>query len=151
LREYRERISSAHEKPIASGNCLIISNVFEEELAMAERRFSRFKIVEKCFVDFENGSAEVTLQDISLNGAMIEFSKATPVNMGDGICLSFPLGHSDKYLQFNAEIKHVDGKVAGMEFLDTDLGTLVELHSLLKANANNIEEINREFSLLTAA
>jgi len=118
---------------------------------MAERRFSRFKIVEKCFVDFENGSAEVTLQDISLNGAMIEFSKATPVNMGDGICLSFPLGHSDKYLQFNAEIKHVDGKVAGMEFLDTDLGTLVELHSLLKANANNIEEINREFSLLTAA
>lgn len=118
---------------------------------MATRRFSRCKIVEKCFVDYENGSSEVTLQDISLKGAMVELKNAVPFNLGDGICLSFPLGHSDKYLQFNAEIKHSNGTMAGMEFLDTDLGTLVELHSLLKANSDNSEEINREFSLLTGA
>jgi hypothetical protein len=116
---------------------------------MEKRKYSRFQIVEKCFVDYENGSAEVTLQDISLKGAMIDFNKAVPVKHGDGICLSFPLGHSDKFLQFNAEIKHFDGTVAGMEFLETDLGTLVELHSLLKANTESEEEINREFGLLT--
>jgi hypothetical protein len=118
---------------------------------MAERRFSRFKMVEKCFVDYEQGSAEVTLQDISLKGAMVEFSMPTTLNEGDGIYLSFPLGHSDKYLRFNAEIKHSNGKVAGMEFLETDLGTLVELHSLLKANTDTVEEINREYSLLSGA
>jgi len=118
---------------------------------MAERRFSRFKIVEKCFVDYEHGSAEVTLQDISLKGAMVEFNMATPLNKGDGICLSFPLGHSDKYLQLNAEIKHSDGKIAGMEFVETDLSTLVELHSLLKANTDTFEEINREYNFLIGA
>ena len=61
------------------------------------------------------------------------------------------LGHSDKYLQFNPEVKHAQGTLAGMEFLDTDLGTLVELHSLLKANTDNIDDINREFNLLTGA
>jgi hypothetical protein len=126
-------------------------NTSEEELTMAERRYTRFKMVEKCFVDYENGSSEVTLQDISLKGAMVSFNNAIPFSLGDGICLSFPLGHSDKYLQLNAEIKHSDGTMAGMEFLDTDLGTLVELHSLLKANTDSIEEINRDFSLLTGA
>jgi hypothetical protein len=124
---------------------------FKEELAMAERRFSRFKIVEKCFVDYEHGSAEVTLQDISLKGAMVEFGMDAPLSKGDGICLSFPLGHSDKYLQFNAEIKHADGKIAGMEFLETDLATLVELHSLLKANTDTVEKINREYNFLIGA
>jgi hypothetical protein len=118
---------------------------------MAERRFTRCKMVEKCFIDYENGSTEVTLQDISPKGAMVEMGMVVPLKLGDGICLSFPLGHSDKYLKFNAEIKHAQGTVAGMEFLDTDLGTLVDLHDLLKANTGNIEEINREFSLLCGA
>ena len=81
---------------------------------------------------------------------MVELKKVVPLKLGDGICLSFPLGHSDKYLQFNAEVKHAQGTLAGMEFLDTDLGTLVELHSLLKANTDNIDDINREFNLSPA-
>jgi hypothetical protein len=118
---------------------------------MEKRRFSRCKIVEKCFVDYDSGSSEVTLQDISLKGAMVAFNTSMAFNLGDGICLSFPLGHSDKYLKFDAEIKHSDGNMAGMEFLETDLGTLIDLHSLLKANTDNVEEINRDLAHLTGA
>lgn len=116
---------------------------------MEQRRFSRFKIVEKCFVDYRNGSSEVTLKDISLKGAMVEFKDSIPVTAGEGVCLSFPLGHSDKYLQFNAEIIHAQGRIAGMRFFETDLGTLFDLHSLLMANTGNIELLKREFDCVS--
>jgi hypothetical protein len=116
-----------------------------------KRRFTRFKIVEKCFVDYQDGSTEVDLRDISLNGAMVESRKTIPFKKGDGICLSFPLGHSDKYLQFNAEVVHAQDRIAGVQFIETDLGTLVDLHALLKANTDDIEQINREFNFLSGA
>lgn len=117
---------------------------------MEKRRFSRFGIVEKCFVDYDNCSTEVNLRDISLNGAMIEFDKAVHFRQRDGICLSFPLGHSDKYLRFNAEVVHINDNMAGLQFLETDLGTLVNLHDLLKARTDNSDQLKREFNFLTA-
>ncbi len=125
-------------------------NVYEEEQVVEKRRFTRFKMVEKCFLDCPECTSEVNLRDISLNGAMVESKDAIPLKTGDGVCLSFPLGHSDKYLQFNAKVVHVRGNVAGMQFVETDLGTLFDLHALLKANMLNAEQINRELNFLIA-
>jgi hypothetical protein len=121
---------------------------FKEELTMEKRRFSRFSIVEKCFVDFNNCSFDVNLRDISLNGALVEFKKAVPSRRGDELLLSYPLGYSDKYLQFDSEVVHTLDNMVGVKFIDTDLNTLVSLHQLLTARTDNPDQLKMELDFL---
>ena len=115
---------------------------------MEKRRFSRFRIVEKCFVDFNNCSFDVSLRAISLNGALVEFEKTVPSRKGDELLLSYPLGYSDKYLQFGSEVVHTFDNMVGVKFIDTDLNTLVSLHQMLKARTDNPDQLKIELDFL---
>jgi len=115
---------------------------------MEKRRFSRIRFEEKCVVEYDDHFVEGSLVNVSLKGALIEFDGEITCRPGDGCRLSFNLGNPDFYLEFMVEVVHCSDNLAGIEFVDTDLNTMIHLRNLLEARTGNPLLVKKELDFL---
>jgi hypothetical protein len=115
---------------------------------MVSRRFNRIKFDDQCVVEYGSRSIKGRLLNISLNGALVEFSDHMPFLPGDRWRLSFHLGNADFIMQFGSEVVHTNNNMAGFRFIETDLNTMFHLRNLLEARTSDPGLIRRELELL---
>jgi hypothetical protein len=119
-----------------------------EESMNGTRRFSRITLIEKSFVEFVGRSIEVSLVDVSLKGALVEFETDNAIRKGDILRLAFHLGNTDIILRFKAEVVHSHKNRVGVKFTETDLDTMIHLRSLIEARTMDPEKVRDELGFL---
>ncbi len=115
---------------------------------MEKRRFSRVSFAEKSIVEFEGASFEVTLHNISLKGALVELGEGFSCRPGDSWRLTFHLGNTEVKMEFRAVVVHVDGNLAGVKFVETELNTMIHLRNLMETRTMDPEKVRRELDFL---
>ncbi len=115
---------------------------------MKKRRFSRVAFAEKCTVKYEGYSFDVTLEDISLKGALVRFEATAGCRPGDRLEISFLLGGSDIPMKFSAQVVHVSDDTAGVKFVETSLDTMIHLRGLMEARTLDPDKIQSELAFL---
>lgn len=115
---------------------------------MEKRRFSRVAFAEKCVIEYEGRSFDVTLEDISLKGALVRFQGEIVCRQGDRLELSFLLGGSDIHMKFSAEVVHIGEDTAGVKFVEASLDTMIHLRGLMEARTLDPGKIQNELAFL---
>nr|WP_320116151.1 PilZ domain-containing protein [uncultured Desulfuromonas sp.] len=114
-----------------------------------KRHYARVNFVEQANLNYADSSQDVTLNDISLKGALIEL--AHPIDntlIGSPCHLSLRLADSSIVLDFDAQVAHSQQKNIGVTFTAMDSDSITHLRRLLELNTGNPEEIDRELSYM---
>lgn len=119
-----------------------------EESMNGTRRFSRITLIEKSFVEFAGRTIEVSLVDVSLKGALVEFETDIAIGKGDTLQLTFHLGNTEIILRFGTEVVHCHKNRVGVKFVETDLDTMIHLRSLIEARTMDPEKVRDELGFL---
>jgi hypothetical protein len=109
-----------------------------------QRHFHRIDFVNKADFIVNSTVSEAFLADISLKGAMIEFPQLCTAPLGSRCQLTVKLNDSEVQLDFEGEVVHVHGAMAGIRFIRVDIDTMIHLRRLLELNYGDSEEIRRE-------
>ncbi len=113
-----------------------------------KRRFGRISCFENVIVQCGKGNVEATILDISLKGALLEFTDDLIMREGDKCLISLNLKDSDVFLQFLAESIHNREHRAGVKFVRMDIDSFIHLRNLLETRAANPQQVRDEIAFL---
>ena len=84
------------------------------------------------------------LIDLALKGALVQFEKELPIQIGDQCWLNLSLLSTDVTLEFQSKIMHHRNNYYGFLFLESDLDSVAHLRRLLVLNTGEEDEIEKE-------
>lgn len=118
-----------------------------------QRRFQRvnFKHEAVLYANASDTSADVTLKDISLNGAMVTCPPDWPKTITD-VTLLIQLipcsGESSCEIQIDGVVKHTESGDIGIQFQSMDLESASQLKRLLELNLGDEQELHHQLEEL---
>ncbi|EKD27564.1 MAG: hypothetical protein ACD_79C00672G0001 [uncultured bacterium] len=113
-----------------------------------KRLFTRVSFVSESELAFKELIFKGTLVDISLKGALLEFSNSIPAKLNDKCNLKILLKDSNIVLDFEAIVVHLSKDKVGCKFLKEELDTMIHLRKLLSLNIGDDEQIVNELPFL---
>jgi hypothetical protein len=115
-----------------------------------KRRFTRIGCNRAATVATDNLLViEVTIQNISLNGALLKLRESFTFYRKDRWRLSFRVPETDTTIKIRTEVVHAKGKMVGVKFIDLEGNILEQLRVAVETQAINPEIIMREYACLT--
>lgn len=113
------------------------------------RLFTRILFSIKATLTVENIGHEVSINDISLNGALV----TRPINQislqGKSGTLTFTLNGSDSIVTIHVTIVHEEEHEVGLQCNTIDIESISLLRRLVELNLGDDEQLNRELSQLS--
>ena len=85
-----------------------------------QRQFHRVELTEKCDLTHQGTFYPGSLENISLNGAVISFADSVSIPMGAICLLTVYLNGEVDPLRLNAEVIHSNRSMLGMRFVPLD-------------------------------
>lgn len=110
-----------------------------------ERRFERVACNEKVIVNYNDLFMEARLQNISINGALVQLDEDKLIQCGEQCRITICLNIFDITLHFRAEVRHSCKNEVGVKFLFMDSDTKIYLNSLIAFRTANPQLISEEF------
>lgn len=115
------------------------------------RLFTRVLFSIKATLTVENNSYEVSIHDISLNGALITHPKSVTSLKGKLGVLTFNLNNDESKVTQHVAIVHEDTEEIGLQCNAIDLESISLLRRLIELNLGDSEQLNRELSQLSSS
>jgi len=114
---------------------------------MIEKRlFQRIRFGVTTEVEIDGNRYETRLVDISLKGALIEFSHDEILDRGLPCHLIVHLDMSDVTLSFTGVVAHSHDNLTGIKFITIDIDTMMHLRSLLELNSGDADLVRSELN-----
>lgn len=113
------------------------------------RLFTRILFSIKATLTVENKDYEVSIHDISLNGALTTHPKNQHSLKGKLGVLTFNLNNNDSKVTQHVAIVHEDTDEIGLQCNAIDLESISLLRRLIELNLGDSEQLNRELSQLS--
>jgi len=113
-----------------------------------KRRSKRVTFVERVLVGFDGSIVKSRLLDISMKGALLEFVNDVTIHQGDILDITLSADNSDNVIQIESEVIHRGNKVAGVEFINIDLNSIIHLRSFFDIRSMTMEQIAKETEYL---
>ncbi|PWV65742.1 PilZ domain-containing protein [Plasticicumulans acidivorans] len=110
-----------------------------------ERRiYSRIPFVAHARLEVDGTVHEVELLDLSLKGALLQFSGTAPAP-GSGMRMQLALDPAEEIvLAMHGILVHTEGDRLGLHFDAVDIDTMTHLRRLMEFNLGDPERIRRE-------
>jgi len=117
---------------------------------MIEKRlFQRIRFAVSTEVEINGIRYETRLVDISLKGALLEFSHDDVLDKGLPCHLIVHLDMSDVTLSFTGVVAHSHDNLTGIKFITIDIDTMMHLRSLLELNSGDPDLVRSELNALS--
>lgn len=114
---------------------------------MKNRRFRRVPFQADTLIIFGEKKSSVTLQDISLKGALILSQSPLQLTHGEPCQLNMRLHQSEIELAMEAKVAYQKDNWVGLEFSGIELDSLTHLRSLVACNINDEESLENDLAL----
>ena len=116
---------------------------------MGEKRlFQRVNFAVTTEVEIDGVRYETRLVDISLKGALLEFSHPENLDRGQPCHLIIHLDLSDVTLFFTGAVAHTNDNLTGIKFITVDIESMMHLRNLLELNSGDPDLVRSELHAL---
>jgi len=113
-----------------------------------KRKFTRVLFLTKASLTIEDTSYDVSLHDLSLNGALVTVSEKTEPLIGKLGLLEFSLLEDKAKVSMNVKVKHEQGDITGLKCESIDIDSVTLLRRLIELNMGDDEQLHKELSQL---
>lgn len=113
------------------------------------RQFSRILFSIKAELMVEDVLYDVSIHDISLNGALITAVKSDSSIKGKLGTLSFFLSDCESEVTMHIAVVHEEDNETGLQCNAIDIDSVTHLRRLIELNLGDSEQLNKELSQLS--
>ena len=112
------------------------------------RNYSRVKFDAEIALLIGEDSHPAHLADISLNGALIQFDGASPIQVEEKCRLQINLNASELVLTIDSKAVFSKDDQVGLQFLEIEIDSLTHLRRLLELNVGDPDKVKNELFFL---
>ena len=113
------------------------------------RQFTRVLFSIKAELTIDETSYEVSIHDISLNGALVTAIKSEHSLKGKFGTLSFYLSDNESEVTMHIAVVHEDDDETGLQCNAIDIDSITHLRRLVELNLGDSHQLDKELSQLS--
>jgi hypothetical protein len=113
------------------------------------RQFTRILFSIKASLNVEDVTYEVSLYDISLNGALVTVNNTDKSLKGKLGTLEFSLSDGESIVTMHIAVVHEHNDETGLRCNAIDIDSVTHLRRLIELNLGDDEQLNKELSQLS--
>ena len=112
----------------------------------SRRHFSRIPFHTGALLRFADGEHAVTIKDLALKGALVEYAAPLDVALGARCDLFLPLADESESIELQCLVAHLSGTRFGLKCMEIDVDSLTNLRRLIELNLGDPALVDRELS-----
>ncbi|MEY8213408.1 MAG: PilZ domain-containing protein [Colwellia sp.] len=113
------------------------------------RQFTRILFSIKAELNVEDNCYDVSIHDISLNGALVTAAKSSHSLKGKLGTLNFYLSDNESHVEMHIAVVHETEDEMGLQCNAIDIDSVTHLRRLIELNLGDNDQLNKELNQLS--